>query len=107
MSSDCKLRKLQKPADQQQTPSRGEKYWPREGRRKSARLSSLELGFQEIRGSRWLRVILQIEPGANHPTINSGMKSSMFGGVALFALIFYASGIPTLQKDILMVFIFR
>jgi hypothetical protein len=35
------------------------------------------------------------------------MKSSMFGGVALFALIFYASGIPTLQKDILMVFIFR
>jgi hypothetical protein len=27
----------------------------------------------------------------------------MFGGVALFAVIFYASGIPRIQKDILQV----
>lgn len=27
----------------------------------------------------------------------------MFGGVALFAVIFFASGIPKLQKDILQV----
>lgn len=49
----------------------------------------------------WLRLSLKLK--ANQSTINSGVKSSMFGGVALFALIFYASGIPTLQKDILQV----
>ncbi|KAI5926186.1 ubiquinol-cytochrome-c reductase complex subunit-domain-containing protein [Camillea tinctor] len=30
-----------------------------------------------------------------------GIKSGAFGGVALFAVIFYASGIPRVQKDIL------
>lgn len=29
------------------------------------------------------------------------MKTGAFGGVALFAVIFYASGIPKLQHDIL------
>ncbi|KAL2129632.1 hypothetical protein VTI74DRAFT_7513 [Chaetomium olivicolor] len=33
--------------------------------------------------------------------INTGVKAGMFGGVALFAVIFYASGIPRIQKDIL------
>jgi hypothetical protein len=31
----------------------------------------------------------------------SGFKAGAFGGVAFFALIFYASGIPRVQKDIL------
>lgn len=31
----------------------------------------------------------------------SGFKSGAFGGVALFAVIFYASGIPRVQRDIL------
>ncbi|KAI0197585.1 ubiquinol-cytochrome-c reductase complex subunit-domain-containing protein [Astrocystis sublimbata] len=31
-----------------------------------------------------------------------GVKSGMFGGVALFAVIFFASGIPRVQRDILM-----
>ncbi|KAK8050938.1 hypothetical protein PG993_002323 [Apiospora rasikravindrae] len=31
-----------------------------------------------------------------------GMKAGAFGGVALFAVIFYASGIPRVQQDILM-----
>ncbi|KAK8127328.1 hypothetical protein PG984_008436 [Apiospora sp. TS-2023a] len=31
-----------------------------------------------------------------------GMKAGAFGGVALFAVIFYASGIPRVQNDILM-----
>ncbi|KAI1496955.1 ubiquinol-cytochrome-c reductase complex subunit-domain-containing protein [Biscogniauxia marginata] len=30
-----------------------------------------------------------------------GVKTGAFGGVALFAVIFYASGIPRVQKDIL------
>ncbi|EOO01122.1 putative 3-hydroxybutyryl- dehydrogenase protein [Phaeoacremonium minimum UCRPA7] len=30
-----------------------------------------------------------------------GARSAAFGGVALFAVIFYASGIPRVQKDIL------
>lgn len=34
---------------------------------------------------------------------NSGVKAGLFGGVALFAVIFFASGIPRIQKDILMV----
>ncbi|KAH8201238.1 hypothetical protein TruAng_004628 [Truncatella angustata] len=32
---------------------------------------------------------------------NSGFKAGAFGGVALFAVIFYASGIPRVQDDIL------
>ncbi|KAK8079690.1 hypothetical protein PG997_007508 [Apiospora hydei] len=31
-----------------------------------------------------------------------GMKAGAFGGVALFAVIFYASGIPRVQNDVLM-----
>ncbi|KAI0892696.1 ubiquinol-cytochrome-c reductase complex subunit-domain-containing protein [Annulohypoxylon nitens] len=31
----------------------------------------------------------------------NGFKSGAFGGVALFAVIFYASGIPRVQRDIL------
>ncbi|KAI1083691.1 ubiquinol-cytochrome-c reductase complex subunit-domain-containing protein [Whalleya microplaca] len=31
-----------------------------------------------------------------------GFKAGAFGGVALFAVIFYASGIPRVQRDILM-----
>jgi hypothetical protein len=34
---------------------------------------------------------------------NSGVNAGLFGGVALFAVIFFASGIPRIQKDILMV----
>ncbi|KAK4134672.1 hypothetical protein BT67DRAFT_339580, partial [Trichocladium antarcticum] len=34
--------------------------------------------------------------------VNAGVKAGMFGGVALFAVIFYASGIPRIQEDILM-----
>lgn len=34
----------------------------------------------------------------------SGIKSAAFGGVALFAVIFYASGIPRVQRDVLMKF---
>ncbi|KAJ4390145.1 hypothetical protein N0V93_007619 [Gnomoniopsis smithogilvyi] len=30
-----------------------------------------------------------------------GMKAAGFGGVALFGVIFYASGIPRLQRDVL------
>ncbi|KAI0097771.1 ubiquinol-cytochrome-c reductase complex subunit-domain-containing protein [Nemania sp. FL0031] len=30
-----------------------------------------------------------------------GVKSGAFGGVALFAVIFFASGIPRVQRDIL------
>lgn len=33
----------------------------------------------------------------------SGLKSGAFGAVALFGVIFYASGIPRLQKDVLQV----
>jgi len=33
---------------------------------------------------------------------HSGFKAGAFGGVALFAVIFYASGIPRVQNDILM-----
>ena len=33
----------------------------------------------------------------------SGLKAGAFGGVALFAVIFYASGIPRVQKDVLQV----
>lgn len=40
---------------------------------------------------------------ADRSTTNSGVNAGMFGGVALFAVIFYASGIPTLQKDLLQV----
>ena len=36
-------------------------------------------------------------------TLGSGLKSGAFGAVALFAVIFYASGIPRIQKDILQV----
>lgn len=32
---------------------------------------------------------------------NSGFRAGAFGGVALFAVIFYASGIPRVQDDIL------
>lgn len=31
------------------------------------------------------------------------MKMAGFGGVALFGVIFYASGIPRLQRDVLQV----
>ena len=31
----------------------------------------------------------------------SGFKAAAFGGSALFAVIFFASGIPRVQKDIL------
>lgn len=34
--------------------------------------------------------------------VASGFKAGAFGGVALFAVIFYASGIPRVQNDILM-----
>ncbi|KAK4110308.1 hypothetical protein N656DRAFT_781938 [Canariomyces notabilis] len=30
-----------------------------------------------------------------------GLKAGLFGGVALFAVVFYASGIPRIQRDIL------
>ncbi|KUI68633.1 Cytochrome b-c1 complex subunit 10 [Cytospora mali] len=30
-----------------------------------------------------------------------GVKTAGFGGVALFAVIFYASGIPKVQRDVL------
>ncbi|KAK4031834.1 ubiquinol-cytochrome-c reductase complex subunit-domain-containing protein [Parachaetomium inaequale] len=33
--------------------------------------------------------------------LRTGVKAGMFGGVALFAVIFYASGIPRIQIDIL------
>ncbi|RYC53800.1 hypothetical protein CHU98_g12408 [Xylaria longipes] len=33
--------------------------------------------------------------------MNSGVKLGGFGGVALFAVIFFASGIPKVQRDIL------
>ncbi|KAK4238680.1 ubiquinol-cytochrome-c reductase complex subunit-domain-containing protein [Achaetomium macrosporum] len=33
--------------------------------------------------------------------LKEGVKAGMFGGVALFAVIFYASGIPRIQRDIL------
>lgn len=35
--------------------------------------------------------------------MNSGTKAAGLGGVALFAVIFYASGIPRVQRDILQV----
>ncbi|KAI0477977.1 ubiquinol-cytochrome-c reductase complex subunit-domain-containing protein [Xylaria cf. heliscus] len=43
---------------------------------------------------------------AQYPTYKSpygpnAVKSGAFGGVALFAVIFYASGIPRVQQDIL------
>ncbi|KAI0478416.1 ubiquinol-cytochrome-c reductase complex subunit-domain-containing protein [Xylariaceae sp. FL0804] len=31
----------------------------------------------------------------------TGMKAGLYGGVALFAVIFYASGVPRVKKDIL------
>ncbi|RYO98668.1 hypothetical protein DL764_007027 [Monosporascus ibericus] len=31
----------------------------------------------------------------------SGMKSAAFGGVAFFGVVYYASGIPRVQRDIL------
>lgn len=34
---------------------------------------------------------------------HSGVKASLFAGVGVFALLFYASGIPRIQKDILQV----
>ena len=34
---------------------------------------------------------------------HSGVKAGLFAGVGVFALIFYASGIPRVQKDILQV----
>jgi hypothetical protein len=33
----------------------------------------------------------------------SGFKAGVFGGVALFTVIFFASGIPRIQTDILEV----
>ncbi|KAK3938254.1 hypothetical protein QBC46DRAFT_390757 [Diplogelasinospora grovesii] len=33
--------------------------------------------------------------------IRTGVKLGAFGGVALFAVIYYASGIPRVQEDIL------
>ncbi|KAK7741764.1 hypothetical protein SLS53_004828 [Cytospora paraplurivora] len=33
--------------------------------------------------------------------LNVGIKSAGLGGVALFAVIFYASGIPKVQRDVL------
>lgn len=38
--------------------------------------------------------------------MDSGTKAAGLGGVALFAVIFYASGIPRVQRDILQVWIF-
>jgi ubiquinol-cytochrome c reductase subunit 10 len=35
--------------------------------------------------------------------VDSGTKAAGLGGVALFAVIFYASGIPRVQRDILQV----
>lgn len=37
--------------------------------------------------------------------MNSATKAAGLGGVALFAVIFYASGIPRVQRDILQVWI--
>ncbi|KAK3390153.1 ubiquinol-cytochrome-c reductase complex subunit-domain-containing protein [Podospora didyma] len=42
---------------------------------------------------------LSLTPKALFPL---AVKASAFGGVALFAVIFYASGIPKIQQDILM-----
>ncbi|KAI1815846.1 ubiquinol-cytochrome-c reductase complex subunit-domain-containing protein [Poronia punctata] len=40
--------------------------------------------------------------GMSFPQLTSlGIKSAGFGAVALFGVIFYASGIPRLQQDIL------
>lgn len=39
--------------------------------------------------------------GANR--MNSGLKTSYFGAVALGAVIYYASGVPRVQKDIMQV----
>lgn len=36
-----------------------------------------------------------------NPISDSGLKSGFFGGVAFFAVIFYASGIPRVQRDVL------
>ncbi|SPQ25322.1 42cf2dc4-5749-48d2-be97-27b0c339ad38 [Thermothielavioides terrestris] len=33
--------------------------------------------------------------------VTTGFKAGLFGGVGLFALIFFGSGIPRIQKDIL------
>ncbi|KAL2016328.1 hypothetical protein VTK56DRAFT_3869 [Thermocarpiscus australiensis] len=33
--------------------------------------------------------------------LRTGVKAGMFGGVALFAVIYFASGIPRVRKDIL------
>ncbi|AEO60733.1 hypothetical protein MYCTH_2310269 [Thermothelomyces thermophilus ATCC 42464] len=33
--------------------------------------------------------------------VRTGVKSGLYGGVALFAVIFFASGIPRIQQDIL------
>ncbi|KAK7957223.1 uncharacterized protein PG986_006445 [Apiospora aurea] len=41
-------------------------------------------------------------PSYKSPYGPKGMKAGAFGGVALFAVIFYASGIPRVQNDILM-----
>lgn len=34
---------------------------------------------------------------------HSGAKAGLFGGVALFTVIYYASGIPRVREDILQV----
>ncbi|KAK3903731.1 ubiquinol-cytochrome-c reductase complex subunit-domain-containing protein [Staphylotrichum tortipilum] len=36
--------------------------------------------------------------------VNGGVRAGMFGGVALVAVIFFASGMPRIQQDILMKF---
>ncbi|KAL2171507.1 hypothetical protein VTG60DRAFT_2675 [Thermothelomyces hinnuleus] len=33
--------------------------------------------------------------------VRTGLKSGLYGGVALFTVIFFASGIPRIQQDIL------
>ncbi|KAI1739487.1 ubiquinol-cytochrome-c reductase complex subunit-domain-containing protein [Xylaria scruposa] len=40
-------------------------------------------------------------PSYKSPYGPNGMKSGAFGGVALFAVIFFASGIPRVQRDLL------
>lgn len=41
--------------------------------------------------------------GCSHSCQHSGLKAAGFGGVALFTVIYYASGIPKVQHDILQV----
>ncbi|KAK4099203.1 hypothetical protein N658DRAFT_560496 [Parathielavia hyrcaniae] len=65
-------------------------YGPKENGITSRTLTQSRYYFQSHIGS--------ITPKTLYKT---GVKAGMFGGVALFAVIFYASGIPRIQQDIL------